>query len=187
MILEHNYYWFKSALSPETCNRIIDAGLVKMEQFEKEFGKKSTDATTFDHKQKGGTIGDQPAGNLSADTLTLQGRKKKGIKEEEVYIRDTKVSWLEDQWIYDLIHPFIHEANRAAGWNFEWDWSESCQFAKYGINNFYGWHTDSGYQTYEKFDPEVHEMIRHPDGTPMLDAFNMVIPKMPSFAGKINT
>ena len=115
MILENNYYWFKSALSPELCNRIIDAGMVKMEQLEKQFGEKSTDATTFDHKQKGGKLGDAPAGELSARSLTRQGLKQQGINEDSVYIRDTKISWLEDQWIYDLIHPYIHEANIRAG------------------------------------------------------------------------
>ena len=147
MILENNYYWFKSALSPELCNRIIDAGISKMEELEKQFGEKSTDATTFDHKQKGGEFGEQPAGELSAAALTREGLKKKGINESSVYIRDTKVSWLEDQWVYDLIHPYIHEANRAAGWNFEWDWSESCQFTSYGVDQFYGWHSDSGAET----------------------------------------
>jgi len=177
MILENSYYWFKSALSTELCNKIIDAGMVKMDELQKQFGEKSTDATTFDHKQKGGSIGDMPAGELSARDLTREGLKKKGIEESNVYIRDTKISWLEDQWIYDLMHPFIHEANHRAGWNFEWDWTESCQFAKYGVDQFYGWHSDAGHETYQKFDPEVHEILRHPDGTPVLDAYNMVVPK----------
>ena len=40
------------------------------------------------------------------------------------------------------MHPFVHQANRAAGWNFEWDFSESCQFTKYQPGQFYGWHAD---------------------------------------------
>ena len=71
MILENNYYWFKSALSTEICNKIIDAGMVKMEELEKQFGEKSTDATTFDHKQKGGKLGDAPAGGLAANTALI--------------------------------------------------------------------------------------------------------------------
>ena len=38
---------------------------------------------------------------------------------------------------------YIHEANQKAGWNFDWDWSESCQFTKYGVGQYYGWHCDS--------------------------------------------
>jgi hypothetical protein len=41
MILENNYYWFKSALSTELCNKIIDAGMEKMDALQKEFGEKS--------------------------------------------------------------------------------------------------------------------------------------------------
>ncbi len=31
------------------------------------------------------------------------------------------------------IQPFIHQANRLANWNFDWDFSESCQFTKYKL------------------------------------------------------
>jgi PKHD-type hydroxylase len=34
-------------------------------------------------------------------------------------------------------------ANKNAGWNFEWDWSESMQFSHYTKGYFYGWHNDS--------------------------------------------
>ena len=57
--------------------------------------------------------------------------------------RDSNVVWLDDKWIYRLIHPYIHTANRNAGWNFEWDFSESCQFTKYNLNQYYDWHCDS--------------------------------------------
>ena len=51
--------------------------------------------------------------------------------------------WLNDTWIYKEIHPFVREANKKAGWNFHWDWSESCQFTKYKLNQYYDWHCDS--------------------------------------------
>jgi hypothetical protein len=40
---------------------------------------------------------------------------------------------MNDAWIYKEIQPYIHQANRNAGWNFEWDRSESCQFTKYKL------------------------------------------------------
>jgi PKHD-type hydroxylase len=49
--------------------------------------------------------------------------------------RNSDLVWLNDPWIYKELHPYIHQANRAAGWNFEWDRSESCQFTKYKLNN----------------------------------------------------
>ena len=36
----------------------------------------------------------------------------------------------------------IIQANKSR-LNFDWDWSESCQFTKYGVGQYYGWHCDS--------------------------------------------
>ena len=57
--------------------------------------------------------------------------------------RNSDLVWLNDNWIYKEIHPFVVEANKNAGWNFQWDWSESCQFTKYKLNQYYDWHCDS--------------------------------------------
>ena len=56
---------------------------------------------------------------------------------------------MNDRWIYDQIQPYIHEANKLAGWNFDWDYSESCQFTKYNKKQFYDWHQDSFEQPYD--------------------------------------
>ena len=42
--------------------------------------------------------------------------------------RKSDLVWLNETWIYKELHPYVYEANKAAGWNFDWDWSESCQF-----------------------------------------------------------
>ena len=60
------------------------------------------------------------------------------------------------------MHPYVHEANRQAGWNFDWERSESCQFTKYKHNQYYDWHCDScdkPYQRDSKDHPE-HGRIR---------------------------
>jgi len=76
------------------------------------------------------------------------GRKKiiekattleKGLDLKE---RNCKVGWINDEWIYDIINPFIHGANKQAGWNFDWDWNETSQFTIYEKDHYYGWHTD---------------------------------------------
>ena len=75
--------------------------------------------------------------------------------------RKSDIVWMNDRWIYKEIHPYIHEANRNAGWNFEWDFSESCQFTKYGVGQYYGWHCDSWDKPYDKPDePQSHGKIR---------------------------
>jgi PKHD-type hydroxylase len=78
----------------------------------------------------------------------LQAGRKKIIQtattEENKlsHIRKSKVAWINDKWIYNIINPFIHTANKKAGWNFQWDWNESSQFTIYEKGHYYGWHTD---------------------------------------------
>jgi len=64
--------------------------------------------------------------------------------------RDSDVVWLDDTWIYKELHPYVHAANKKAGWNFEWDRSENCQFTKYKLNQYYDWHCDSWNKSYER-------------------------------------
>ena len=65
--------------------------------------------------------------------------------------RNSNVVWMNPQWIYRELHPLVGEANRNAGWNYHWDWSESCQFTKYdgSKKQHYDWHTDAGTRIYE--------------------------------------
>ena len=51
---------------------------------------------------------------------------------------------LEDPWIYDLLYPYLNEANKKADWNFEVDWSETLQFTVYKKGGYYHWHRDAG-------------------------------------------
>jgi len=74
--------------------------------------------------------------------------------------RNSNVTWLNDQWIYKEIHPYIHKANTSAGWNFEWDRSEYCQFTKYKHNQYYDWHCDSWEKPYDNPGKENHGKIR---------------------------
>ena len=62
--------------------------------------------------------------------------------EYDIEIRDCEVAWINDKWIYDIINPFIHIANKSAGWNFQWDWNETSQFTIYKKGHYYGWHAD---------------------------------------------
>ena len=74
--------------------------------------------------------------------------------------RNSDLVWLNDTWIYKELHPYIHEANKAAGWNYEWDRSESCQFTKYKLNQYYDWHCDSWDKPYDKPNTSDHGKIR---------------------------
>ena len=132
-----NYYWyFKSAIPPKICDDIIKYGLSHQEDL----------AIT---------------GGYGRD----RNLKEKPLKEEEVIDlkkkRNSNIVWLNDKWIYKEIHPYVHEANKLAGWNFDWDFSESCQFTKYKLNQYYDWHCDSWDKPYDKTDdPNSHGKIR---------------------------
>jgi PKHD-type hydroxylase len=56
--------------------------------------------------------------------------KDEGKKRKKQRRRKSDLVWLNDTWIYKELHPYVHEANRRAGWNFDWERSESCQFTK---------------------------------------------------------
>ena len=118
MNLKNYYYYYQSALSPRLCDDII------------EYGK---------HHQS------QMA--VTGSATNKQKLNKKDIKNIQKK-RKSNIVWMNDTWIYREIHPYIHEANRLAGWNFDWDKSESCQFTKYGVGQYYGWHCDSHDEPY---------------------------------------
>ena len=127
-----NYYWyFKKAVPDHICDELIRYGLQQKEQ-------------------RGVTGG---YGNPS----TLKKEQIKDLKKK----RDSNVVWLGENWIYKELHPFIHNANAQAGWNFEWSSSEACQFTKYEKGQYYDWHSDSWKEPYNKpDDPMSHGKIR---------------------------
>ena len=121
-----NYYWyFQSAIPERICNEIIKYGL----------GHKDNIAIT-------GNFGR----NRNLKEQPLNKKELKNLKNK----RNSTIAWLNDSWIHKEIHPFIRIANQSAGWNFQWEWSESCQFTKYKKNQHYGWHCDSWETSYQE-------------------------------------
>tara|TARA_E500000318_G_C3545152_1_gene206325 strand:+ start:624 stop:1535 length:912 start_codon:yes stop_codon:yes gene_type:complete len=143
MQLRNNYYYFKSALTPKQCTKILEAGMTELTKKTSAYGEEAIKAQTADGKEKGGVDSKgNKTGSLAAANITKEKLIKKGIKESDGYVRDSSIAWLSEKWIYDLLHPYIHEANAKAGWSYEWNFSEACQFTKYQPGQFYGWHAD---------------------------------------------
>ena len=118
MNLVNYYWWFKSALPPRVCDHIVKYGL---------------------RHEDGIAI----TGGLGRTRdLKKQPLNKKEIKDLKKK-RDSNVVWMDDRWIYNEVQPYIHQANKSAGWNFDWNWSEACQFTKYKPGQYYDWHCDS--------------------------------------------
>tara|TARA_R100000687_G_C6407733_1_gene144941 strand:- start:132 stop:749 length:618 start_codon:yes stop_codon:yes gene_type:complete len=83
----------------------------------------------------------------------VSAHKDVSKSRSDLKVRNSKIRWISDTWIYDLINPFIHGANRNAGWNFQWDWNEAAQFTEYRKNQFYDWHIDQHWQPFLPTDP----------------------------------
>ena len=133
MNLTNHYWYFQSVLTPRFCDEVIKYGTAHEEQLALTGGFNNKDPKKLNQEE-------------------LRDLKKK---------RDSNIAWLNDTWIYREIHPYIHEANKQAGWNFDWDFSESCQFTKYKLNQYYDWHCDSWDKVYDKpDDPNSHGKIR---------------------------
>ena len=115
-----NYYWFFKAAVPA---RICD-DIIK-------YGLAHSEQLA-----RTGGYGDR---ELTKDEVKDMKRK-----------RNSDIVWLDDPWIYKELHGYIHDANKFAGWNFDWDYSESCQFTKYKLNQYYDWHQDSWDKPYNK-------------------------------------
>ncbi len=63
--------------------------------------------------------------------------------------RDCSISWCNDKIIYDIINPYILNANKNAGWNYEISWNEDCQYTVYNKSQFYGYHIDALDEPYQ--------------------------------------
>ena len=116
-----NYYWyFQSAIPARICDEII------------RYGKQRKDQVAV-------------TGGFS-ESKKLNPQQVKDLKKK----RDSNIVWLNERWIYREIHPYVHVANKNAGWNFQWDYSENCQFTKYNKGQYYGWHCDGWDKPYQR-------------------------------------
>jgi PKHD-type hydroxylase len=160
MNLENYYWYFQSALSNKFCDDVIAHGNAQQEKIAitgglerrikefKDLGKKIKRTKANKH-----LTDDQ----IIEDIITNDNKFLKDLKKQ----RNSNVAWLNDQWIYNEIQPYINMANKSSGWNFDWDYSESCQFTKYKLNQFYDWHCDSWEKPYDNPNNlNFHKKIR---------------------------
>tara|TARA_R100000030_G_scaffold46337_2_gene35011 strand:- start:800 stop:1432 length:633 start_codon:yes stop_codon:yes gene_type:complete len=104
-------------------------------------------------------------GLAKSETMaTIGGYGNKKLSKEETQDlklkRNSDIVWLSDPWIYRELHPYINQANKSAGWNFDWDYSEQIQFTKYKLNQYYDWHCDSWNKPYDRPNTIEHGKIR---------------------------
>lgn len=127
-----NYFWyFKKDLNKDFCDKVVAFSKTK--------------------KQKIGLVGND---------ITKKPTKDKKYLEKLKKLRDANIVWLNEPWIYATLNHYIHLANKNAGWNFDWDYSESCQFTIYKPGQFYDWHVDSGLDPYQGRGKNLDGKIR---------------------------
>ena len=131
-----NYFWyFSKALSPRLCDQIYKYATGR--QTDKAvIGIMNTDR------------------DLTSNPLTSVERKSMKKK------RDSNIAWLDEEWINREINPYINIANKNAGWNFQWDYSEPCQFTEYRKGQYYDWHCDSWKDAYRGSNMKIVGKIR---------------------------
>jgi len=68
--------------------------------------------------------------------------KDTGSKIFDDRIRQSDIVWVNDEWIYDLVMPYMLTANEQAGWKYNIVAAEECQITRYTTDGFYTWHKD---------------------------------------------
>ena len=114
----NDWFIFDSVIDKETCNKIKK--VAKGNWSQGEVRQKESKKITKEER--------------------LTGIKIKPKKDSKVRTSDTR--WTTEQWIYDLIFPFMQEANKQAGWNLDVATAEPMQIARYKKGGFYTNHSD---------------------------------------------
>lgn len=116
MQLVNEWFYFNEVIPKEVCEDI------------KNLSNDSFESATVDvHK---GTTKEEREIGRKAD----YGLDKK--------VRVSDVSWTNEQWVYDVIWPYMVESNKNAGWNFDIKAADNMQITKYSKGGFYNWHKD---------------------------------------------
>lgn len=120
MKLINDWYYFINAVDDSVCEKLIVLGKNKF--MKGEVGKDIE--PTEEERVKGRNI-------LYAEDAEVDKKR-----------RQSKVAWVDEDWVYNLINPFMAEANNKSGWNFDITACETPQLTKYEKDDFFGWHID---------------------------------------------
>ena len=116
MFNTNDWFIFPNVLDKKTCDKIRNST--------KGEWKKSEIDTKKDFTDEERIIGAEP---------TIDINKKARISD---------IAWVNDQWIYDTIWPYMERANDKAGWRYDIRNAELMQITRYKKSGFYGFHKD---------------------------------------------
>ena len=130
MNLQYYFWFFKKAVPDHICDDMVRYGLQRRQVM----------ATTGGYN----------------DVNKLNRQEIKDLKKK----RDSNIMWFHEDWMFKELHSYVNLANRNAGWNFQWDYGEACQFTKYNKGQYYDWHSDSWDKPYNQPNTPSHGKIR---------------------------
>jgi len=116
MISVNEWFVFDVGLDDKTCNKL------------KRHASKKWEVSEVDTKK----------GASKEERKT--GRKPKMDVDKKTRISD--IVWTNDQWMYDLIWPYMMRANEDSGWQYDITSAESAQMTRYKKGGFYNFHRD---------------------------------------------
>ena len=117
MLNTNEWFVFEAgAVDKKTCNKIRIWASKKWEEASVDTSKEVTD-----EERKTGVKGD-----FNVDPKT----------------RISDVAWINEQWLYDIIWPYMEQANDEAGWKYDIKAAESAQITRYKKGGFYNFHRD---------------------------------------------
>ena len=138
MAFVNEWFTFDSVIDEETCNKILS--LVNEDWEDAKVDR----AEEFSKEER------------------LIGRESDFRIEKGSRI--SKVFGTDEQWIYDLIWPFMLQANNNSGWRYDIIASESSQITRYDKGGFYNFHVDGTGDHLTAYDlpdkPYMHGNVR---------------------------
>tara|TARA_B100000902_G_C27256621_1_gene888218 strand:- start:522 stop:1151 length:630 start_codon:yes stop_codon:yes gene_type:complete len=138
MISINEWFVFSSAIDDETCNKLKRHASKKWEVSEVNIRSDITEEER------------------------ISGRKYEEDVDNKNRISD--IAWSSEQWVYDLIWPYMIRANEDAGWKYDITSAESTQITRYKKGGFYNFHTDGSCCHLSKYNnPEnafFHDKVR---------------------------
>lgn len=83
-----------------------------------------------------------------------------GPETVDTQIRTSKTAWSSDQWLYDLIWPYMEKANAQAGWGYDIRAAEPVQITRYEKDGFYTFHKDGKSDNFGAYN-EPQNQFKH--------------------------
>jgi PKHD-type hydroxylase len=134
MFLTNEWYYFVNGIDKKTCNKIKRLASGKWENSKVEIGDTET---TAEERVTGRKLSYGPNG-----------------KE-----RISDIAWTTKDWVYDLVWPYMYEANKNSGWKYDIQAAEGMQITRYSKGGFYEFHMDGRSDNLSVYDKPENEFL----------------------------